>query len=158
MTDRILFLDIDGPMIPQRAYDMPNQTRPIVTIFDPCAVGMINRACNKQKRKIVLHSSWIRTKFIETYVNGDVKEHCIAQGIEAELFHDDAYCNRDVSWRYDRVDLWLQDHPGTTDFVVLDDEKCDPLWHYKKQLLLIDFDNGMTMKDYCKLLDGNWTV
>lgn len=158
--NRILFLDIDGPLIPHRAYDMPGQTRPYVTKFDPCAVGIINKACRKQGRKIVLHSSWIRTKFMtrDDLLGQDVKEHCIAQGIEAELFHEDAYCDRDTSWRYDRVLLWLNAHPEVRDFVIVDDEAPDPLWHFTKQVLLVDFENGLTMKDYYKLLDGTWRV
>jgi len=160
MSDRILFLDIDGPLIPSRAYEMPSQTHnPFVTIFDPCAVGMINKACEKQDRKIVLHSSWIRTAHMypET-LNMDVREWCIHQGIHKSLFHEDAYCNRETSWRYDRIGQWLQDHPGTNDFVILDDEAPEPTWHYKRNVLLIDFENGITMKDYHKLLDGDWRL
>lgn len=54
---RILFLDIDGVLLPGRAYMLPNQTNnPYVTVFDPCAVSMLNDALRKQKRKIVVHS------------------------------------------------------------------------------------------------------
>lgn len=156
---RILFLDIDGPLIPGRAYDMPGQTRPIVTNFDPCAVGMINNACRKQKRKIVLHTSWIRTGFWQIGVDGpgDVHDHCIAQGIDADLFHEDAYCDRDVSWRYHRISNWLGTHPEVTDYVILDDVPPDEDWPYKKHFLWIDFDNGISMKNYRQLLDGDWS-
>ncbi len=159
---RVLFLDIDGPLIPGRAYTMPGQTKPIVTTFDPCAVGFINEACAKTNRKIVIHSSWSRTGFWKINVDGpgDVHDHCIAQGINADLFHPDTYCDRDVSWRYDRVRGWLAKHPEVTDFVVLDDEPEDLSYKGElvdKHLLLIDFEDGMTMKDFRKLRDGNWS-
>lgn len=158
--NRVLFLDIDGPMIPLRSYDMPGQTRPVVTKFDSSAVGMVNRACFKTGRQIVLHTSWIRTNFWKPGIDGpgDVHDHCIEQGIKAELFHEDAYCNRDISWRYDRVDEWLSRHPEVDDYVILDDVACDPLWNKKRHLLLIDESDGILMKDYHKLLDGTWRV
>lgn len=81
MSNKVLFLDIDGVVLPGRAYNLPNQTRPIVKVFDPCAVSLLNTACKKQGRKIVLHSSWIRTKLWTVGVTGpgDVHDHCIEQ-------------------------------------------------------------------------------
>lgn len=158
--DKILFLDIDGPLIPGRAYSMPNQSKSIVTVFDPCAVGLINKACKKQNRKIVIHSSWILTSLLaKNYLNGkDVHEYCVDQGIDSSLFHDDVYCDRDTPYRYNRIDKWLQEHPGTNDFVVLDDEEPLSSWHYKKNVLLVDFEDGITTKIYRKLADGDWRV
>ena len=152
--DKILFLDLDGPMIPQRAYTMPGQSRGWVTKFDPCAVGFINQACKKQKRKIVLHTSWICTAFAVDIVGCDVKQHCINQGIYADLFHD-APCNGDIKNRYDRVNDWLIRNP-CLDFVILDDVDTRDVY-LKRHLLLIYFDNGITWKDFCRLNDGNWS-
>lgn len=157
MSSRILFLDIDGPLIPGRAYQIAGQTSPFVKIFDPVAVSIINTSCEKQNRKIVLHSSWIRTKLnFPDDLGMDVKEWCIGQGIKEEFFHEDAYCDRDTSWRYDRVDKWLQDHPNTNDFVIVDDEPPANGYHYSRHVLLVDFEDGLLMKHWRKLLDGNW--
>ena len=58
---KVLPLDIDGVLLPGRAYVLPNQTNnPYVTVFDPCAVSMLNSALAKQKRQIVVHSSWVK--------------------------------------------------------------------------------------------------
>lgn len=151
---KVLFLDIDGVVLPGRAYMLPNQTKPFVKTFDPCAVSMLNEACQKQDRKIVLHSSWIRTKFIMEDGDGDVVGRCVSQGVLPELFHDDPYCNRDISWRYDRVDEWLARHPEVTDFFIVDDEPCDLNYKYRKHLVLTDFDEGITLNIFRKLLDG----
>ena len=138
---------------------MPGQTKPIVTKFDPCAVGMINRACEKQDRKIVLHTSWIRTGFWRIGVDGpgDVHDHCISEGINPDYFHEDLYCNRDIHWRYDRIGEWLKRHKEVEDFVILDDTPPnDDNW--KKHLLLVNFEDGMTTKIFHKLLDGTFKV
>ena len=51
---RVLFLDIDGPMIPYRAKYLPTQTA-VMTKFDPIAVAMINDLCKEfEDLKIVL--------------------------------------------------------------------------------------------------------
>ena len=152
---RVLFLDIDGPLIPQRAYTMPGQTKPYVTKFDPCAVGFINNACRKQKRKIVLHSSWICTSFISDYIKGDVVDHCVDQGIDKDLFHDTPYCDRDQQDRYARVIKRVNDD-SIKDFVILDDEDTQNPF-LKSHLILVDFDQGMTMKDFYRLNDGSWS-
>lgn len=159
MTSRILFLDIDGVLLPGRAYMLPTQTKPIVTTFDPCAVSMLNQACEKQGRKIVLHSSWIRTALMykDNTEGMDVVPWCVKQGVNPENFHpEDAYCNRDISWRYDRVDEWLTRHPEVDDFVIVDDEPCDPDWQWAKNLIQTDFEEGITMKIFRKLLDGTY--
>lgn len=141
---------------------LPNQTEPIVTTFDPCAVSMVNEACLKQNRRIVLHTSWIRTGFWKFGVHGpgDVHDHCISQGILPELFHKDLYCCRETPWRYDRINKWLIDHPEVDDYFILDDEPDihyltgEPSDKHKNHLILTDFDEGITMRIFRKILDG----
>ena len=52
---RTIFLDIDGPMIPIRAYFLPNQSK-IVTQFDPCATGMLLHLIKLTDAKLVISS------------------------------------------------------------------------------------------------------
>lgn len=156
---KALFLDLDGVLLPGRAYMLPNQTKPIVTTFDPCAVAMLNEACRKQKRKIVLHTSWIRTGFWQIGRDGpgDVHDHCITQGVNPDHFHEDAYCCRDIHWRYQRIDEWLARHPEVTDYVILDDV---PPAHddnlHAGHFIQTDFDEGITMPIFRRILDGTF--
>lgn len=150
LKHKILFLDIDGPMIPARAYVMAGQTKPFVRIFDPCAVGLINELCEKRGYKIVLHSSWIRIEGgQQTY------DHCIFQGLKSEHFHEDAWCDENTNWRYTRVAMWLKAHPETTHYLIMDDKPYednfnnDHVEHPKDMedhLVLIDFQDGILWK------------
>lgn len=156
---KVLFLDIDGVLLPGRAYKLPNQTFPIVKVFDPCAVAMLNDACRKQRRKIVIHSSWIRPHNWQIGLDGhgDVHDHLVSQGVDPDLFHEDLYCNRDIHWRYDRISEWLGRHPEVTDFFILDDEPENPREgpeKFKDHLVLTNFEEGITMKVYHRILDG----
>lgn len=159
--NRVLFLDIDGVLLPGRAYMLPNQTEPIVKIFDPCAVSMVNSACEKQDRKIVLHSSWIRTGLWKIGEDGphDVHNHVADQGINEKHFHTDLYCNRDIRWRYNRIDEWLSRHPEVDDFLILDDEPEErENRRYDNHLILTNFDEGITMEIYHRILDGTGKI
>lgn len=154
---KVLFLDIDGVLLPGRAYTLPNQTKPIVKTFDPCAVAMLNEACRVSDRKIVIHSSWIR-QFWGGDLGGDVHGHCIAQGVDGNLFHEDLYCNREMHWRYDRVREWLARHKEVTDFVIVDDEPVfsDGDQHLLPNLVLTDFNEGITVDIFKRLRGGEF--
>lgn len=146
---KILFLDIDGPLIPGRAYTMPGQTKGIVKTFDPCAVGLINFWCKSRKWKLVLHSSWVQILGGE-----DTYLHCLSQGLNKDHFHKDAWCDEHENWRYTRVAKWLKEHPETTHYMILDDEpyKIDLFGKYphpadiSNHLILVDFEDGILIQ------------
>jgi hypothetical protein len=148
--ERIIFLDIDGPMIPLRCAYLPEQTR-IMTVFDPVAVSLLNQLCKEQGWKIVLHTSWVRIQGGKR-----TKEHCILQGILPEYFHEDSWCDEDVNWRYTRIAKWLEDHPNITEYVILDDEPYQDDIYTKhphpedlsEHLILIDYVEGLMYKHY----------
>jgi hypothetical protein len=146
---KILFLDIDGVVLPGRAYGIPGQTHPIVKKFDPCAVALLNAICEQAGYKIVIHSSWLR--YYAENLPGTVKDHCVEQGIKEELFHEDPHCLGTIHWRYDRVDEWLSRHPEVTEFVILDDEPCLEGWVWASRLINTDFDEGITVEIYRRL-------
>lgn len=151
MTDRVLFLDIDGVVLPGRAYTLPNQTNnPYVTVFDPCAVAMLNRALEKQGRKLVVHSSWVKHQTREWLL-----DHLIRQGIRIEHFHEDWYTEPKLHWRYDRVRDWLARHKECKDFFILDDEPlAEGDLDLYNHFIQTDFDEGITVKIFHKILDG----
>jgi hypothetical protein len=151
MVAKILFIDIDGPLIPGRAYNMANQTRPLVKTFDPCAVGLLNRWCQEKGWRMVIHSSWLRV-----FGEQETYDHCIEQGLKPQYFHKDAWCDGEIHWRYTRVAKWLAQHPEVTRYHMLDDEPYSvDIDLYKavqdyphpedmeKHLILVDFFDGI---------------
>jgi hypothetical protein len=144
---KIIFLDIDGPLIPGRAYTLPNQTKPLVMTFDPVAVGLLNNFAEKRGWKFVIHSSWLRF-----HGEKETVKHCVDQGLKQELFHEDTHCLGDISWRYSRVAEWLFRHPEVTHYMILDDEpyRADQysidVVHspdLRHHLILVDFEDGI---------------
>ena len=153
--NQILFLDIDGPMIPYRAVYLPNQTR-VMTIFDPIAVAMINSLCKKRGLKIVIHSTWINVIGQE-----ETLKHCVEQGIDKEYFHEDPYCSDKINWRYSRIAEWLERHPEVSKYVIVDDTpyEDDLYGAYKhpaemnSRLVLINYNDGITMGKLTEIVD-----
>lgn len=150
--DRIIFLDIDGPMIPYRCLFLPNQTK-IMKVFDPVAVGLINNLCEEHDHKIVLHTSWVQI------IGGpETLEHCHEQGLKPEHFHQDAFCDEKVNWRYDRVAKWLHEHPGTSRYAIVDDDlfQQGSYKHYptgmKGHMVQVNYYTGFLFHEYNEVL------
>ena len=89
----IFFCDIDGVLLPGRAYYMAGQTWPLQTKFDPCAVGMLNRLCKELDGKVVIHSNWRGTeeRRLAKHMRG-LQDHFVEQGVLAEYMHGDPLC------------------------------------------------------------------
>jgi hypothetical protein len=160
---KIIFLDIDGPMIPGRAYTLAGQTKPFVMKFDPVAVGMLNHWCETRKWKIVVHSSWLRV-----YGGAKTLAHCISEGLKAEHFHEDPICDEHEHHRYNRIAKWLDKHPEVTHYWILDDDDYapdrtvdQPCIHpkdMKDHLILIDFEEGLLTRTMNMLGGGDSRV
>jgi hypothetical protein len=148
-------------LLPGRANYLPNQTKPYHTVFDPCAVAIVNRICKDTDARLVIHSSWLRAKALigqNTIPSVDcVKQHMINQGILPEYFHD----NFEALWRFSgtrwtAINDWLYDNEVDT-WVVLDDEFC-PNKDYMLQayngglFIQTDFDEGITVNHYYQIL------
>ena len=146
---KLLYLDIDGVVLPQRAYLLPKQTT-IVRIFDPCAVSILNEICKETGALIVLHSTWIYSSFWNAISNSDVVGHCVSQGIKEEYFFDVApYCERDV-WmeRHERIQLHINKHNPEQIFV-FDDEDLSA--HFGSDFYKCDFEVGISWKHFMEI-------
>lgn len=145
---KILFLDIDGVVLPDRADLLPNQTKPFLKVFDPCAVSLLNDICHRKRYKIVIHSSWLKH-----HPPGETLAHCIAQGIKKGHFHDtEPECTGQLGWRYDRIDEWLSRHKEVTKYVILDDIPPNEGYQRADKWVCIDPEEGITMQVYREIL------
>lgn len=115
MSQPVIFLDVDGPLIPTRAVFLPKQTL-LQTQFDPIAVAMVNRLAHDSEALIVISSIW-RFKGKER-----ITELFCEQGLSLN-FHDD-WCT-DLSGkdrRHIEINEWLSRHPEVICHLAIDDE------------------------------------
>ena len=137
---KVLFLDIDGPMIPRRAYFLPNQTG-VVSIFDPVAVSLLLKVLEDSGAKIVISSTW------GNHGQDLVKETLEKNGISWNYVHPDWVTPRKMSSSRDHeIKWWLQKHKEVTHWVSLDDEKL------AKNNVRVSFEDGMQWRHYLELL------
>ena len=116
---RCIFLDIDGPMIPLRAYSLVNQTKGIVSTFDPCAVGMLNKLITDNHTSIVISSTWASKGFTKCF------ELLQKNGVVGNLHPDWRTPRKMTSSRTSEIAMWLDNHPEITHYCALDDEMLD---------------------------------
>lgn len=120
---RIIFLDIDGPMLPLRAYVLSPGAKPFDRRFDPCAVAMVNRLCIVTHAKLVISSNWAMK-------GRDFVVAALARsGITHDRLHSDWTTPRGAdsgSWsRGAEVLRWVANHPEVTHWVSFDDEEIE---------------------------------
>lgn len=145
---KVLILDIDGPMIPVRAFFLPNQTRP-ASMFDPCATGMLLKLLQESGAKIVISSTWGR------FGKARCEELLAKNGIDPAHLHEDWVTPRKMSSaRYHEIQWWLDAHPEVTHYVAVDDEDLPVDWI--TTAVLCDGQEGFSFRNYleCKVMLG----
>lgn len=145
---KVVMLDIDGPMIPIRAYFLSNQTNP-ASLFDPCASAMLLRLLDDSGAKIVISSTWGR------FGKERCEELLSKNGIDPSYLHEDWITPRKMSsTRYHEIGWWLARHPEITHYVAIDDEDL-PI-DLIPNAVKCDSAEGFSFRNFkeCKLLLG----
>lgn len=145
----IIFLDVDGPMIPESLYDIDMYCSAKRSTISTVALGWVLRLARIANAKIVMntaHNIW-----------GDVKTDLIRLGIPEELFHEDhktkfpkkkSEAKGDFYGRKEAILEWIDRQPVEIDWVGFDDENYE-----HKNLVLCTFEDGITSFEYEKALE-----
>lgn len=145
---KIIFLDIDGPMIPYRMYftgSRPFNNENNSFVWDPIAVQMINSLTSECDAKIVFN----------TVHNENPSEILLHQAKFNGLLniHEDVKTNYPFTEnRYQAITEWVDKHNTISDWIVIDDVQVCLTRQVK-----INFDIGITLDNYKKayaMLDG----
>lgn len=167
MTNRIIFLDIDGPMIPSYCWLWP--LLPVNPSFgrnfSPLCVAIINELCDNIGAEIVFNSSHnpveqsriCQTTIIEgaiikkeVSIAENLKEAAIRNGIPETNIHKDWKTTYGSGWgskisRKLAINTWLTDHPEVDKYVAFDDVDFTA---EENNLVLVDYDVGLTLREY----------
>src|ERR1019366_9771740 len=67
-TERVLFLDIDGVLVTDRAYFTINKKIPKepMMVFDPIGIKLINNLCDNYDLSVVISSTWRKEYDVKT--------------------------------------------------------------------------------------------
>lgn len=141
---KIIFQDVDGPLIPGRMYYAKNghySQEHGAFIYDPVAVGMLRELCKRCDAKIVYSTAHNETDL------DCMRRKARINGME-DLLHEDCRTEFRVSLynKKDAIVEWLRRHPeiGGKDWIVFDDETIlDGLPQIK-----VDFGIGLTISNF----------
>ena len=159
---KIVFLDIDGPIINLGCYGIDNGCSHARSVMNQSAIGFINLLCHKTNALVVTNSSHNPhsvNKF--TTIEGnrveiaptDLREDLIRHGLKPQYFHKEwrtAYplkLSGVNSHRLDAIDLWQVEN-GEADWIAFD----DAIFTQDPRLLLVDFNEGITHALYIQAL------
>ena len=145
---KIIFLDIDGPMIPSYCYLLYGNYASLNRSFSPISVGLINLLCRLDDEiKIVFNTSHnVDEQFM--------LKAAIREGIVAATIHTDYMTKFPLRTlnRKEAVLEWLDEHVNITHWCYFDDANyIDHPNH-----ILVNFDEGINAKHFEiaeKLLD-----
>ncbi|QIG70654.1 hypothetical protein EVB91_098 [Rhizobium phage RHph_I1_18] len=157
---RVIFVDIDGPMIPGGMY-LRSMGASYERLFASHCVDALNAFCERTSAKIVFNSyhNYQTTcdRIGDDFVNNgeNLRKAAVRNGIISDHIHTDwrtEYASPETRklsgvtlGRYDAIQRWLTAHPDTTDWIAIDD--ADFRAYAGDKQILIDFDYGFTIKE-----------
>lgn len=138
---KIIFQDVDGPLIPLRMYfggNRPFDVNAGSFIYDPVAVAMINHLCSQYGALMVYNSAHNENS------PENMKHQATRNGLVHQ--HEDIKTNFDVLHDFGRhaaIKEWLSRHPEVTDWIVIDDMPV-----YLPKQVHVNYSIGMTIEDF----------
>lgn len=144
---RVLFLDIDGVINSERTFaafgGYPHDfTASELARFDPVALALVRKLCDKSGCVVVLSSSW-RLQFTA---------HEVAAGLDLPVFASTPDYGSTFS-RADEIAGWLAANPYVTHFAIVDDMALDwPDRTHGAHFVQTNPDIGLTVANYRQLL------
>lgn len=151
---RIVFLDIDGPIINTPMYFLDPMCSMQRTQMNTQAIAYVKRLCDISGAQLVINST--HSKFdLEDPLDGSmktVKDHLIRFGMPASIFHE-RWKTDFPNWSNSRlkaINDWIEQEGEEIDWLCFDDVAFTP----DRRLIVIDFDRGIDYAYYrkaCKL-------
>jgi hypothetical protein len=131
---KVVFLDIDGPMIPATMF-LYDKMASWERRFPPTTIAVVKTLCERTGAKIVFNTTHNQP------IPGvdDIHIAISKAGIDGEHFHEDRHTKYPQIDRGLAVKEWLARHPEVEDWVALDDVRFTD----DERLIFIDSDAGV---------------
>jgi hypothetical protein len=144
VTNRVVFLDIDGPMIPYSMF-LVDRMASYNRVFPAITVAVIREVCERGDAKVVFNTTH------NTPFDGvpDIDVAMVNAGFPREMIHADMKTQYPQIPRGLAVTEWLRRHPEVTDWIAFDDVKFTDA----DNLIWINPDAGLHLEHLNVALD-----
>lgn len=152
---KIIFLDVDGPLIPSPLYFTDICVSQKRMMFSTVAVGFLNSLCKQSGAQIVFNSTHNSAEIFDEFIGKwyDLKSDAIRYGIKPQYIHEqwktgfpnmvqESYLNP-INPRMAAIIQW-QKANGEVDWIAFDDEP----FVKDQRLIVVDFDRGLDYDSY----------
>jgi hypothetical protein len=167
----VIFIDIDGALVPWRAHLFPSNSDAMETIvkarqeaktrgsrhslriadlppsFDPVAIAMLNRLATLADARFVISSNWLLHRPWGTEktptTQEQVRDVLIRNGLEADRFHIDYTVPKRKGDKQPEIHEWLAEHPEVGHWITIEDDA----WR-DDRVVRCSIEDGMTLEVY----------
>lgn len=144
MSKRVIFLDIDGPVIPFSMF-LINRMASHDRVLAPIPVAVVREICKRADAKVVFNT----THNSPAAGVDDIEVAIVKAGLPASALHSDVktiypQIDRDLA-----VGEWLNRHPEVEDWIAFDDVRFTD----KDNLIWVDPDAGLHLGHMNAALD-----
>ena len=137
----ILFLDIDGVMIPGRSYIGYNGEN--LPSFDPLGIQIVGKICSQCNAKVVINSTW--SGMMRTELEKQIRDSGLLPNIfnHLDTLESSTMYPYGIKDRLKAINNWLYLHPLISNWISLDDTVID-----HENAVLVDPMNGISVENY----------
>jgi hypothetical protein len=144
MPNRIIFLDIDGPMIPFSMF-LIDRNCSFGRNIAPIPAAILKELCLRSGAKVVFNT----THNLNRQGDTDIVDAVCNAGLPRDAVHPDRKTRYPDLPRAQAVIEWLHRHPETDDWIAFDDAKFTEA----DNLIWIDPDAGLHLAHMNQALD-----
>ena len=134
MSKRVVFLDIDGPIIPFSMF-LVDRNASYGHAIPPVTVAVVRELCKRAEALVVFNTTHNIT------LPGDkaIEVSMVTAGLPEEMIHADMKTKYPQIARETAVREWLARHPEIEDWIAFDDERFTT----RENLIWVDPDAGL---------------
>ena len=138
---KVIFLDIDGVLNSEKYYKEVDRSNKNWSRFDPQVVKLLIKLIDEFALKIVMSSTW------RFGAKQQLKKELIKSGLFKYLHKDWATPQMYPPNRGTEIKCWLEEHPDTKDFLIIDDDE-NILYEHRSRFVKTDLLSEMQEDHY----------
>lgn len=151
----IIFLDIDGPLLPQKMHYFGQNRKTgkhpqSYPMFDPWAVRVFNMWARYGHAQVVFCTHWSHS-----WTDDELKDVMKHNGLGLQYHEDCVTPKKMSSYKCNEIQWWLEKHPECKNYIVVEDDRsCEHVAKLTEHLdvqgrwIDVDYYNGISVKNF----------